>query len=886
MHPRFVAKPILVLLIALGLLPLTVLSVRARAARPARDERADQALEQGQGLVLEQAVARQLARLDERLGLRTFPDGTGQWTARLAASLEYRLHDPEASAAFAPNLLARLADDLRRLGVERDLDPPPARPGVAAKPEPPERERVARLQDLLDILRRLDAKLDRLDGVGDRTAQIAPRVAPANDDCSAAAVVGVETVSGSTSGASVDGDATCGTSSSSPDVWYRFTAPETSTYGFDTFGSSYDTVLSLQDGCPVDGRAMEFACNDDAMATDQSQVFLSMTAGEEVWIRVSGFGGLSGAFDLTVGPEQGIEGTITREDTAAAVAGATVRLYDEYGYFLDSTVSGADGSYRFIGLSDGTYYIKVTADGLITELYDGVSCPSYAYCYPDYNGTPIAVTGGVTSGIDLALDPAGAIEGEVTATATGDPLDSYVTVYSSAGFSLDSTYSGSDGSYSFADLPTGKYYLKASVSGYRTELYDNIPCPSDCVVTTGNQVPIVGGAHVSGIDFALDRLGAISGAVTEDGTGDPVVGARVEIYDDSGYYRASYYSDSTGSYLAQNLAPGTYFAVTDTDTHKDELYDDIPFDSGCTVISGDPIAVSLASTTTGIDFSLIAYGKITGRVTEAVTGIPLVGGSVYLFDSSGYSVGITYPAADGTYELPDPPGVHFVGTGINYEQRDETWENVPCEPGPCDRTLGTPIEVPISTTLDGIDFTLDRWGIVEATVTGADTGYGLYGALQILDASGAVVRSDYDGGSFSVDRLPAGTYYAKFLFDQLNPSDGYEDELYDNVPCDPTCDLTQGTPFTVMLNGKVSGLSFVLARCPANTTSHVVQTTFLGTDAEQACDTLTVDDGTTVASSGDVTFEAGRSVVLGDGFKVDSGGKLRIVIEPSWTSDQ
>jgi len=879
----------ILLLVTIGVAPLVAQPARARAGRDPRDEVPERGPDQGQGLLLERAAAHQLARLDNRLGLNTSPDGTGRWTARLAASLEYRLldleGDPEGPGAFAPHLMARLADDLRRLGVERDLDPPPARPGVAATPEPPGRERVARLQDILETLRRLDAKLDRLDGVEDRTARLAPRVAPANDDCVNALVITDGTVSGSTTGATHDGTATCGSSSSSPDVWYRYTAAADGVISFDTFGSSFDTVLSIHDGCPDAGRDMELACNDDARGTVQSQVSLAMTAGEEVWVRVSGFGGVSGSFDLTVSPDHGIEGTVTREDTAAALAGATVRLYGDYGYLLDTTTTGADGTYNFSGLSDGTYFILAFADGVITEIYDDFPCASFTYCDPGYDGTPITVSGGVTSGIDLALSPAGSIEGTVTDASTGDSLDGFAYLYSSTGNLLDSVFTSVDGTYSFTDLPAGKYYLSASASGYRAELYDDVPCASSCNVTTGTQVPVVIGAHVAGIDFALDHLGALSGTLTEAGTGDPIQGARVEIYNSTGSYEGSAYTNSAGTYLRQSLAADTYYVLTSTSGYSDELYDDLPCDTGCTATSGTPVAVALATTTTGIDFSLVAYGKVAGHVTEAITGLPLTGGYVDVFDTTGNGVQSATPAADGSYEIAVPPGTHFVGTASYYNHRDETWDDLPCEPGPCDRTSGTPIEVAAGETLPGIDFVLDRWGVVQGTAIGADTLNGLEGNLQILDAMGTVVASDYNYGSFTVNRLPAGTYYAKFAFDEwLN--EGYQDELYDNVPCEPSCDLTRGTPFAVMLNGTVAGLDFVLARCPANTENHLVGSTYFGSGTVGACEKLTADNGTTVATGADITFKAGRSIVLGDGFKVESGASFRAVIEPSWTSDQ
>jgi hypothetical protein len=867
------------LIVLFGFFVLAVASVPAARALAERTRR-DASVDPG----LEHSVARHLARLDDRLGLGTSPDGTGAWTARLAAALEYRVEDPGSPGAFAPHLMARLADDLRRLGVERDLERAPASPGVMRPPELPGRERAERLRRVLDDLRLLHAKLDLRDGVEERTAHVTPRVAPANDDCASATVVPAGTVSGSTSGATVDGDASCGNSSSSPDVWYRYTATETGPVSFDTFGSSYDTVLSLHSGCPEDGRSVELACNDDAQGTAQSEILLNMTSGVEVWVRVSGFGTATGGFDLTIEPSYGIEGTITRNDTGAPLSGATVRLYNQGGYFVGLTTTAADGTYLFGGLNDGTYYLSTTADGMISELYDDVSCPFYAYCYPSYDGTPITVSGGVTAGIDLALTPGGEISGAVTDASTGDPLDAYVALYSSTGSFLDSLYTGADGVYVFSELPPGKYYVRASDSGYQAELYDDIPCPSGCTVTTGTQVAISGGTIASGTDFALDRLGAIAGTLTEEGTGDPIAGQRVTVYDGSGNYEGQAYTQSGGTYQFSSLQAGSYFVRTATDSHVNEVYNDISCVTGCDPTTGTPVSVALATTTAGIDFSLTVLGRVQGTVTDALTGIPLSSTQVYLFNQYGSYVRSTYTSQTGSYEMVVPSGPHFVGTDSYGNYRNEIWDDLPCSAtSGCDRLAGTPIEVAPEMTLSGIDFALDRWGIVEGSVTAADTGDPLYSDVYILDSGGNVVESSYTyGGPFSIDRIPPGTYYAKAVYDYYS-IDTYQDELYDGVPCEPSCDLGLGTPFVVALNGKVLGVSFTLTPCLGDTYVNIVGTTYLDTRAEQACETLTAGDGTTVAAGGDLRLQAGRKIILGDGFSVQSGGSFRAEIVPEWS---
>jgi hypothetical protein len=141
---------------------------------------------------------------------------------------------------------------------------------------------------------------------------------PANDACgsaidvSSAASAGASgaTFAGTLEGATNDGAASCGLSSSTPDVWYTFTAPPTCTPGVlrvTTCGTNdmggvdlgMDTVLSLHTACG----GSEITCDDDwtsATTTGcagidsgnarDSAVATTMTPGETVLIRVSKFG--------------------------------------------------------------------------------------------------------------------------------------------------------------------------------------------------------------------------------------------------------------------------------------------------------------------------------------------------------------------------------------------------------------------------------------------------------------------------------------------------------------------------------------------------------------------------------------------------------------------
>ena len=99
-------------------------------------------------------------------------------------------------------------------------------------------------------------------------------------------------------GANRDLSASC-TSANGADVYYRFTIPAGSrqlVYA-DTFGASFDTVLTFASGCTTSLSAGtttgDAPCNDDSCGTLQSQVAALLNPGT-YYLVVAGYGGATG----------------------------------------------------------------------------------------------------------------------------------------------------------------------------------------------------------------------------------------------------------------------------------------------------------------------------------------------------------------------------------------------------------------------------------------------------------------------------------------------------------------------------------------------------------------------------------------------------------------
>jgi hypothetical protein len=411
-----------------------------------------------------------------------------------------------------------------------------------------------------------------------------------------------------------------------------------------------------------------------------------------------------------------ISGTVTDAATGALLANVEVDVINSAGSYVTYGYTNSSGVYTtYSGLPSGTYYaLTSNSQGYLDELYNNIPCPSRSCSVT--SGTPVAVTAGATtSGISFGLALGGRISGTVTDGFTALPLAGVsVYIYNSTGSSMTSGYTNSSGVFTtYSGLPSGTYYaLTWNSQGYIDELYNNIPCPAgSCTMTSGTAISVTAGATTTGINFGLARGGRISGTVTDAFTALPLVGVSVYVYSASGNQVTSGYTDSSGVYTTYNGLPsGTYYARTrNSQGYIDEVYNNIACPlSVCTVTSGTPIAVTVGTTTTGIDFGLALGGRIRGTVTDVGTGLPLAGVAVYVYNSSGNQV--TSGSTDGSgaytgyYGLPT--GTYYARTSSSLGYVDELYNNIACLGGACTVTSGTPISVTVGTTTT-INFGLD-----------------------------------------------------------------------------------------------------------------------------------------------------------------------------------
>ncbi|MFC1453365.1 hypothetical protein ACFLSJ_08495, partial [Verrucomicrobiota bacterium] len=214
---------------------------------------------------------------------------------------------------------------------------------------------------------------------------------PPPDDCDHAAQITTGVFSGTTWGSTPDGEAGCGNSSNSPDVWFRYTAPAAGTLLIDTCGSTFDTVLSVHDSCPG-STANEVGCNDDCGGVPctgrNSCLRIPVTAGESYWIRVTGYQGALGEYVLRV--EHDTTSAINDDCEHALIATEGQQSIDNRGATADGpdhpwdcdwhgdSRIGSDIWYRYDPGCTGLVTVSLCGSTFDTKLavYEGTGCPA------------------------------------------------------------------------------------------------------------------------------------------------------------------------------------------------------------------------------------------------------------------------------------------------------------------------------------------------------------------------------------------------------------------------------------------------------------------------------------------------------------------------------
>jgi hypothetical protein len=274
------------------------------------------------------------------------------------------------------------------------------------------------------------------------------------------------------------------------------------------------------------------------------------------------------------------------------------------------------------------------------------------------------------------------IKGRIVAADSGKPLRRARVTIRAPELGTENqrtTSTNLDGRYEFKDLPAARYRLSVTRGGFLGLDYGQRR-PGEI----GRPVHIADGQTLDKIDFALPRMGTISGRVTDE-SGDPIEGVRVfatRLMFFEGRRRlvpvvsSFLQTDDQGEYRISRLPPGSYCVMattketwTVTENGQDRLVGYMPtYFPGVTNSSeARRLTLTVGQNADAIDFSLVPgrAAKVSGTAVDsqrrpfARVGLTEeVRGLGFASFGGGPSASV---AADGSFTIANvPPGEYTI----------------------------------------------------------------------------------------------------------------------------------------------------------------------------------------------------------------------------------
>lgn len=314
--------------------------------------------------------------------------------------------------------------------------------------------------------------------------------------------------------------------------------------------------------------------------------------------------------NFALAPSPGtISGTVTTLVGGNPIVGATVQVQSAFNALLDAknatssagvftTLTDDNGSYVIEGLAPGSYSVRV-------EAVDFQSRTQGAIVESNQNSMV---------NFALAASP-GSIFGTVTDTV-GDPIAKALVTLDRNGVVIETVVTDPQGYYIMENLEPGSYTIRVEADDFETDV----------------QGAIIEANQPTSANFSLAASpGSVFGSVMDE-SAQPISGAIVSI-EANGAVVATTRSDDDGNFVINGLAPGSY-----TIHAKAEDFQQI--------LLGLNISANEARET---NLVLVANpGNISGIVTSAATGGPIVGAVVAL-DVSGTLIASAFVDPSGAY---------------------------------------------------------------------------------------------------------------------------------------------------------------------------------------------------------------------------------------------
>jgi hypothetical protein len=447
-------------------------------------------------------------------------------------------------------------------------------------------------------------------------------------------------------------------------------------------------------------------------------------------VNVSGGADVSG-LTFALQPQGKVAGTVftdlnnngVRDPGEPGVAGATVTLDTMKNGGVDAAVStGADGSYVFLNVPDGSHFVTV-----VPPVHNVATTP---------NPQAVTVTAGSeVDGADFALRPASAISGRVLFADInpGRPGIPGVTVQldvQSDGKAAATSTTDSTGTFLFTNIPNGTHTITVVAPPGSTF---NVPANSNKITT------VVNSDIQGGLNFGVTFPGSVSGGLFLDrnnnGVRDPgeqgLTPARVQVdlYGAGNPVDVGAKTAADGSFVVSGLPDGTHTLIV---TPPDG-YSAGPTRTTFTITDGSQASVQ-ATGLKSLSGSVLTVGSGTAGAAQTYTFLPADGGA--LTTVAGRS--ITIPGVNG--------GTRVVTADFNGDGVDD----VITATGP-----GVPAMIHVYDGATGAELVPGGIGVFERSFTG---GLNLAAGDFNHDGKADIVVSADTGGGPRVQVLNAAQF--------------------------------------------------------------------------------------------------------------------------------
>ncbi|MCG6117475.1 MAG: carboxypeptidase regulatory-like domain-containing protein [Aquimonas sp.] len=574
------------------------------------------------------------------------------------------------------------------------------------------------------------------------------------------------------------------------------------------------------------------------------------------WVTVSAGAIVSGR-DISLEANPGSIAGVVQDDLGAPLEGASVQLYSDDRYTFFGTVSGPGGTFSFDQLRPGTYRIFGSrrvdnANTHAAAFWPDVACAGGCSA-ADGDAVVVSAGASVTLPQPLALNRGSTIQGQIRDPATLAPIAG-IEVFATGDLTGGGASTDASGNFTIRGLPAGTYYVYVSAGStftslnYVTTYNGGATCARFFCGQLGTPVTLEasGPGAIATVNIEPAVGGQVSGVITDALTGRPVQRnrARLEVFDPATGVTVKQpfqadctppteLSPSTCSYTGRGFAPGAYrgvFATSSASGWIDTAFGGTPCPrGGCDLAPLPPLFITAGATLTGINGTLARGQLIRGRVTDASAADGALDCAAWspVSDNNCSSVAFNttldnYAAFGqldraGNYATRTGfvPGTTLYGSTFLLRNNatfgggyvDQAYNGLACPYGSCGITTGSGITVGATGT-SGIDFALQPGASLTGIITRSTGGLPIPGVeVRAFNSAGrlAGVGRSSARGTWRIAGLSPGNYFVSTSNNQ-----GFLNEVYNDLPCEPFCNPVGGSPIAVAGAGVIGGIDFAL----------------------------------------------------------------------------